>query len=362
VHLLERGIGEQSEPGEQRVRYILISTFPSTRSNGITTYLQHVQRMLEEWGIAATCIANEEQLPGVEFRQRVRDEITTRFRPDEVLIEAPETGAPTMLLPPAYRVHIRLHCPTAFVQRHNGIPVGLEQFENELHVARTAYITSSPSHALLRELEPYVDVSWIHVYKNPPPEPSPIEREAKTLDVVFMGNFSRLKGVDFLNPLLRRFPPHYSVVLAGRDSEDFEIATDVRCEVRVGAHIQGPERLALLGRARAALSLSRFENCSMTVLESLAVGTVVAGWRVGGHPEIAGPRLIRLVSLGDVDALATTVAATVEGAYPSPAEFRAAAAAIREDFRQGWSRVWTIATGTSPPAACRSLDRPALTA
>src|SRR6185295_16092813 len=50
--------------------------------------------------------------------------------------------------------------------------------------------------------------------------------------------------------------------------------------------------------------LSRFENCSMMVLESLAAGTVVAGWDVGGHAEIADARFIRLVRLGDLDAMA----------------------------------------------------------
>ena len=59
--------------------------------------------------------------------------------------------------------------------------------------------------------------------------------------------------------------------------------------------------------------LSRFENCSMLVLECLAVGTVVVGWQVGGNAEIAGPDLIRLVPFGDTDALVAAVVASVEG-------------------------------------------------
>jgi glycosyltransferase involved in cell wall biosynthesis len=177
-----------------------------------------------------------------------------------------------------------------------------------------------------------------------------------------MGNFSRVKGVDFLNPLLKRFPPHYSVVLAGRFSDGFEVSPDVRCRVRVGAHMPGAERLALLASARVALSLSRFENCSMMVLESLAKGTLVAGWRVGGHSEIAGPHLIRLVSFGDLDALASVVATAVEGTYPSRGEFRAATAAIRADFQRGWSRVRALATGARRAGVYRGLDRAALPA
>ena len=340
------------------MRYVLINPFPSTRRNGITTYVQHVQHMLEARGIACTCIANDRQVPRAEYQASVRDEICARFEPDDVLIEAPEAGAATLLVPAPYRVHIRLHCPSAFVHRHNGTPVASEQFQNELHVVRTAHIASSPSYALLRELAPHVDVSGVHVYKNPPP--APLARPpAKTHDVVFMGNFSRIKGVDFLNPLLRRFPPHYSAAMAGRFSEDFEIASDVRCRVRVGAHVPGAERLTLLAGARVALSLSRFENCSMMVLESLAVGTVVAGWRVGGHPEIAGPSLMRLVPFGDLDALAAAVAAAVDGPYPAAAEFRAATAALRDEFGEGWAHMWRIATGAASLGTYRGIDRAA---
>jgi glycosyltransferase involved in cell wall biosynthesis len=342
------------------LQYILINPFPSTRRNGITTYTEHALRELSARGVAAMCIANDEQLPRALFRQQVRDAITTRFRPDEVIIEAPEAGSATLLLPPTYRVHIRLHCPSAFVRRHNGVPVSVEEIQDELHIVRAAYVASSPSRALLAELEPHLDISRIHVYKNPPPETSLAAPALKACDVVFMGNFSRLKGVDFLNPLMRRLPSHYSVVMVGRDSEAFEIAADVRCVVRVGAHMPGLERLVLLASARIALSLSRFENCSMLVLEALSVGTVVAGWRVGGHAEIAGSHLIRLAPFGDLDALASTIVATIEGEYPSPAKFRAATDAVLTNFTRGWFRVWEIATGTTTPET-RSLDHTAFT-
>jgi glycosyltransferase involved in cell wall biosynthesis len=344
------------------MRYVLINPYPIARPNGITTYTRNLLHMLEERGVEATCISNDGQVPRAEFQQIVRDAVTTRFRPDEVLIEAPELSSSTLLLPPAYRVHVRLHCPSALVQRHNAVPVDLEQFQKELHVVRTAHIASSPSFALLRELEPYLDVARIHVYKNPPPDPALMAPEPKQHDVLYMGNFGRLKGTDFLNPLLTRFPPHYSVVLVGRFSEGFEVSPDVRCRVRVGALISGVERLALLARSRVALSPSRFENCSMMVLESLAAGTVVAGWRVGGHHEIADSRLIRLAPFGDVDALASIIATAVDGAYPGPAEFRSATEALDADFRHGWSQMWAIATGASQAKTYRGLGRAARSA
>ena len=337
--------------------YLLINPYPFERRNGVTSYLRNLLEFLHRRGIEVVCMSNDDRLPWRRYQERVRDMVTTRFRPDAAFIEAPEVGSPTLLLPPEYRVHIRLHCPTALVQRHNGRSVNLEQFGDELRVIRAAHVVSSPSHALLTELAPHLDVSPIHVYKNPPPggvaSSNPRRKEH---DVVFMGNFTRAKGADFLNPLLTRLPPRYSVLLVGRYSDGFEVSPGVHCSVTVRDHIAGPERLRLLAETRVVLMLSRFENCSMLVLECLRVGTIVAGWEVGGHAEIAGPSLIRLVPLGDLDALASVVVTSVEGVYPSRDAFRAATGLVMEDFRRGWSRVWATGRGRAPEGIYHGLD------
>src|SRR5262249_15145625 len=211
----------------------------------------------------------------------------------QIVVEAPEVACSTLLLPPEYRVHVRLHCPVALVDAHNDQPVDLERVGQELEVARRAHTVSSPSYALLPEPRPVLDVSRIHVYKNPPPAGvTPVAAGAKRHDVVFLGRFRPVKGVDFLNPVLSALPPSYSVILAGRGSQAFPLSPSVRCRVSARGEVFGQERYRLLGEARVALMLSRFENCSMLVLECLAVGTVVVGWQVGGHAEVAGPDLI----------------------------------------------------------------------
>ena len=340
------------------MRYVLVNPYPLTRRNGITTYFQHLSAYLAERGLDPVCIANEGNLPPDEYQAIVRDAVTSRFSPEEVLIEAPEIRCPTRLVPREYRVHIRLHCPSDIVRRHNGRPTNVPRFRRELEVARTAYVVSSPSYALVRRLRRYLDGASIHVYKNPPPPPSAevLPAGERFHDVVFMANFSRLKGVDFLNPLLARLPAHYSVAMAGRESDRFQVAPSVRCRVTVGPHMPGPERLRLLAQARVALTLSRFENCSMMVLESLATGTVVAGWDVGGHSEIAGPPLLRLVPLGQLDALASVITGTIGGTYPAQHEFQAATSLVMDDFRRGWSHVWHRASAETDGDVYRGLD------
>ena len=97
--------------GPVRARYVLVSPYPSARRNGVTTYIEHVNAFLVEYGLEPVCIYNDDRLRRADYQTLVRDTVTARFRPEEVLVEAPEVGCPTLLLPPGYRVHVRLHCP-----------------------------------------------------------------------------------------------------------------------------------------------------------------------------------------------------------------------------------------------------------
>jgi glycosyltransferase involved in cell wall biosynthesis len=174
--------------------------------------------------------------------------------------------------------------------------------------------------------------------------------------VVFLARFRRLKGVDFLEPLLRRLPDRLSVALAGKGSDLFVTPREARCRVTAHGEIVGPDRLRLLAESRVALVLSRFENCSMTILESVAMGTVVAGWQVGGNDEIAPPSLIRLVPLGDIEALVATIKELLEDTYPCDEEFRVATNRVREDFRNGWWHAWNAVRRPAAVPLYRGLN------
>jgi glycosyltransferase involved in cell wall biosynthesis len=340
------------------MKYVLINPFPWSLANGVTSYLRNVLACLQEGGIDAVCISNDEQLSREDYQRFVRDTLPARFRPEEVVIEAPEVKCPTLLLSREFSVHIRLHCPDALVEAYNGRPVQWEAFAEEMEAVRSARVVSSPSYALLRALEGHVETGAIHVYKNPPPRDlvSSATFGKKERDVVFLGRFRRLKGADFLGPLLRRLPAGLSVALAGRESDLFAVPPEAPCRVTAHGEIVGLDRLRLLGESRVTLMLSRFENCSMTILESLARGTVVAGWRVGGNDEIAEPNLIRLVPLGDTEALVATILELLDGTYPSDAEFQTATDRVMEDFQNGWWHVWNAVQQPAPVPLYRGLN------
>lgn len=329
------------------MKYVLVNAFPWTRANGVTSYIRTLLDLLPVEGVEPVCISNPAELPRAAYQQYVRDTILERFHPGEVIIEAPELKAPTRLLPPEYPVHIRLHCPNAIVEEHNGQPVNQTELAEEMDVVRRAHVVSSPSYALLDALAPHIDTAGIHVYKNPPP-PGPVPAAPKTGDVVFLGRFSRLKGTDFLDELFAFLPAGTTVTLAGRDAAFYTPPPGTRCHVTVHDEIKGPERLGLLAAHRISLTLSRFENCSMAILESLAMGTPVAGWRVGGNAEIASPDLLRLVRLGDTRALAATITGLLRGPNPDPSRFQYANDQLRHDFHAGWRHLLHAARQRAP--------------
>jgi glycosyltransferase involved in cell wall biosynthesis len=210
---------------------------------------------------------------------------------------------------------------------------------------------------LLRALEDHIATAQVHVFKNPPPlAMAPRAGFPKRRDVVFLGRFRPVKGVGYLDGLLRRLPAGVSVALAGRDSGSYSPPPEARCQVAVLGEVPGEERLRLLGESRVALTLSSFENCSMVILESLATGTVVAGWRVGGNDEIAAGSLVRLAPLGNIEALAEAIVSAIEGAYPADEEFRVATERLQEDFRSGWRHVWNSLHLPAPLPVYRGID------
>jgi glycosyltransferase involved in cell wall biosynthesis len=337
---------------------VLVNPFPRSSANGVTSYLDNLTSFLQDAGVPFVCISNDDQLTREQFQGFVCDRLVSRFRADEIVIEAPEVKAPTLLLPPEFPVHIRLHCPHAIVETHNGWPVHWGQFAEEMQVVRRARVVSSPSYALLRVLHDDLDAGTAHVYKNPPPWriSAQTERARKKRDLVYLGRFMRSKGAESLAPLLRRLPDSLTVALAGRESDRFGVPSEADDRVTLFDEIAGPERLYFLSEGRLSLLLSRFENCSMTILESLAVGTVVVGWRVGGNAEIGPSRLIRTVPLDDLDALAATIVALLQEPYPEPEEFRSAIAQVAADFRAGWQRVWSTFQQPTPVPVYRGMD------
>ncbi len=345
------------------MRFLIVNGFPSAWVNGVTSYTAAVLDELRRQGVEVHFLGNR-QAPSLnefraslkEFRAYVAAEVARRFDPRDTVIEAPEVWAPTALLGPEWRVHVRLHCPGAVASFGNGGPVDPDRFADELAVTRRAAVVSSPSKAMVRLLASDLDVARIRVFPNPPPfGVAPAAPAGKDIDLLFMARFSASKGANDLQWLLPSLPPGRSVALLGRDFERFGMPHGVCARVAMHGFDPTPARFDLLRRARALLVLSRFENGPMVVLEALAHGTPVVGWDVGGIGEMAGPPLVNLVPWNDRGLLLGAIEDVLQRPPPQHL-FAEACTRLRRAYLDGWADVTrALAAGVDRI----SIDRPA---
>ena len=256
-------------------------------------------------GMDPVCIANEGTCPGTSTRRSCgmplspgshrRRRSSRPRRPDVRRGCCPgSTGS------------ISASLPNAIVRRHNESPPNVPQFRRELRVARTAYVVSSASHALLRELRP-TSTGPRSMSTNPPPPPiarcSP-RRSGSTTSCSWATSAGSRAWISSIHSWLvcRLTTPS---PLRGASRIGSRSPRRPMPRHRGAAHPARAPRSPGPGPCRPDAEPVR--NCSMMVLESLATGTVVAGWDVGGHAEIAGPPLLRLVPLGQLDALASVI-------------------------------------------------------
>lgn len=133
-------------------------------------------------------------------------------------------------------------------------------------------------------------------------------------DVLFLGAFRDLKGVDVLIEALARLNAQGLRVTAnfvgqpdGRDAYA-EMARTRGISANVAFHDPMKAREAF-ATARAVIVPSRAESMPYVVLEAIAAGRPTISTNVGGIPEIYGPFAKELLAAGDAGALAASIGA-----------------------------------------------------
>jgi glycosyltransferase involved in cell wall biosynthesis len=172
-----------------------------------------------------------------------------------------------------------------------------------------------------------------------PEEYDPVTPRADARDLLFLGTFRELKGIDiFLSAIAeieKTSGKRISAHLVGQPDElprYHEQARSLGLLDRVTFHDPKPPREAFT-MARAIVVPSRAESMPYVVLEAIAAGMPIIATRVGGIPEIFGPRADELVPAGDPSALAVAIAALLA----DPDRTAKDAAARREWLRPRFS-------------------------
>lgn len=150
-------------------------------------------------------------------------------------------------------------------------------------------------------------------------------------DLLFLGMYRELKGTDvFLEAIARlqtRYGRRATAHLYGQAEDEGRaryqgLAETLGIADRVTFHDPAPTRQAF-AFGRNVVVPSRAESMPYIVLETIAAGLPIVATRVGGIPEIFGPRAGELVPPGDPDALAAALQALL--ADPVRAQLDAAA-------------------------------------
>lgn len=309
-------------------------------SSGISTYTNLAVKLSERMRPVVQIVRRPNEARD-SFQRRLADLVTSKFAPDEVLIEAPEAHASTIHLPPEYATHIRLHCPRAIGEVYENKKVDQNALNQEISVIQNATIVSAPSHAVVREVRKLTPLSQPMVFPNPLPSFVPgAPSGERDIDVLFLGRFHRLKGKDFLPDIAWGLPSDLKILFAGPDASLFRHEYELPGNVLFRETVNGAEKEDILGRSRVIVVPSLFESFSMVVGEALSHGAIAIAWDNGAAGELAPAPLVRTVPFGDIVAFRSAVLGALKEPPPSPNDFRTAVISMITAYEQGASHIF----------------------
>jgi glycosyltransferase involved in cell wall biosynthesis len=162
---------------------------------------------------------------------------------------------------------------------------------------------------------------------------------ADATDVVYVGEFRRIKGADVLVEALARLHQtgrKVSLTLAGDGEERAALNAQVAAlgltsHVRFVGHVPARTAFAL---GRVLVVPSRGDSLPYVVIEAAAAGLPMLATRVGGIPEIFGPRASHLVGPENPPALAAAITAALDDAQA----MRVGAEELRQRVRKLFSQ------------------------
>lgn len=144
-----------------------------------------------------------------------------------------------------------------------------------------------------------------------------VEPAADATDILFVGEFRAIKGIDVLIEaiaLLRRQGRVVSATIVGYGPDEDALRAQAAARA-----LENDVRFLSAMPARQAFSFgrlmvvpSRSESLPYIVLESAGAGLPVVATKVGGIPEIFGPDSARLVPPEDAGALAAAISKTLD--------------------------------------------------
>lgn len=283
------------------VNYILINPFGEI-TNGVNTYTKMSKSILDTYGVKNSIIQNTYGMKIPEFREYCREKIERDFNPINTIVECPETNSACLNLSKNYFLHVRMHTPMAICQLFDDVEMDIKRFSDEIEQIKQSSIATSPSYGLINIMINYMPNFGFSKFINPMiPLSIDSQNQTKNYDIILMFRAQNLKGLQFIPEVVEKLSiKGYKVLLIG--SGMTKIPFKNNGNIITHEHINSKDRYNFLINSKCALILSKFENCSMAILESIALGVPVVAWNVGGNTEFSH-EAVSTVPLGDIDGL-----------------------------------------------------------
>jgi glycosyltransferase involved in cell wall biosynthesis len=167
----------------------------------------------------------------------------------------------------------------------------------------------------------------------------PVRKADDLTDIVYVGEFRRIKGADLLVDALARLHAvgkKLTLTLAGDGEEMAALKAQVEKQgltqwVRFIGHVKARHGFS---KGRLLVVPSRGDSMPYVVIEAGAAGIPMVAAGVGGIPEIFGPETQSLFAPSSVDAMVDAI----QAALADPATADARAKALRERIFQHFSQ------------------------
>lgn len=309
--------------------YFLVSPY-SNKNNGISNYCVFAQKLLVGAGIDAEIIGNREELRPGELERL----ILTRAQNEQDIVEVPDSWGLFANNDANVRLHVRLHAPSEFLQRLNGVPVNHQRWQRELGLIRKANWVSSPS---LANYQAYENIgplcSDVRIFPNPV-IPGLAPYGEKDIDVVYIGRLDKVKGADYLYQLLLHLPRNLRIAVLGINEADFCRAFSFTPSENIEFYgwVSNEEKEHVLARAKVCAILSRFESYSLVAAEAITKRCHLVAWNVGGLAECFPLSTVKLVNQGDVANFSALILDALGLLSPNPDDIRQFVARNNEKY------------------------------
>ncbi|QFT54605.1 D-inositol-3-phosphate glycosyltransferase [Microbulbifer sp. THAF38] len=277
------------------INYVILNPFYSGEegsSSGIDIYSRELrQTILSKSGINVASL----NFNFTEKRRDLRGYVSrslAEFSKKNTIVEAPDARAFGGLIPAGYFTHIRLHCPLFLAQKYDRAnPSKLLKFR-EVRQIRKADLLSSPSGLMCSELSRELRGKEVSIYPNPIfnyIEQPPVVEIERDIDILFLGRYQYLKGIDVFLKVVGQFGGELKVAVAG---DDRPVSSYALNSVDNHGFVGPSEKMALLHRTKCVLIPSRFESFSMVAYEAISCGAKVITWPNTGFSEWADNEIV----------------------------------------------------------------------